>query len=185
MSSLTIILPFFNEEGWIDKTVQTLAIQSDIRFRLLLIDNGSTDNGTEQAREAARSLGSRAEILSCPTPGKIHAMALGLSRVETAFVAICDADTEYPIDYVKRILDLFTGDPEAASVMAIDLYAPLESAESRNGPISSCARADVSRRNVMPVAMPRPIARMPCGQQAASTPNDGPMSLRIMKSCIA
>ncbi|KEZ14393.1 MULTISPECIES: glycosyltransferase [Sphingobium] len=131
MSSLTIILPFFNEEGWIDKTVQTLAIQSDIRFRLLLIDNGSTDNGTEQAREAARSLGSRAEILSCPTPGKIHAMALGLSRVETAFVAICDADTEYPIDYVKRILDLFTGDPEAASVMAIDLYAPLESAESR------------------------------------------------------
>ncbi|WP_313807374.1 glycosyltransferase family 2 protein [Sphingobium sp.] len=127
---LTIVLPFFNEQGWIGRTIDSLAAQSDRRFRLLLIDNGSTDHGAAEAATHAAQLGSLATILPCPTPGKIHAMATGLAAVETPLVAICDADTLYPSDYVKRIIALFDRHPDAAAVMAIDLYAPPLSPES-------------------------------------------------------
>ena len=45
---LTIVLPFFNEQGWIGRTIDSLVAQNDERFLLLLIDNGSTD-GTAAA----------------------------------------------------------------------------------------------------------------------------------------
>lgn len=128
---LTIILPIFNEEGWIGKTVASLAAQSDGRFRLLLIDNGSTDAGVAEAAAAAAIMGDRFEVVACPAPGKIFAMASGLARVETPLVAICDADTHYPPDYTARIIALFERDPHAAAVMAINLSAPMPDARSR------------------------------------------------------
>ncbi|PJG45960.1 glycosyl transferase [Sphingobium sp. LB126] len=128
---LTIILPFFNEKGWIGTTIDSLAAQSDPRFRLLLIDNGSTDAGADEARTHAFPLEERATILPCPTPGKIHAMAHGLDHVTTPLVAICDADTRYPPDYVRRIIELFENHDDAAAVMAIDLYAPETNSQSR------------------------------------------------------
>lgn len=128
---LTIVLPFFNEEGWIGATVDSLAAQSDPRFCLLLIDNGSTDGGTAEAATHAAPLGDRATILPCATPGKIHAMAHGLQHVDTPLVAICDADTLYPADYVRRIITLFQHHADAAAVMAIDLYAPETTPRSR------------------------------------------------------
>jgi len=127
---LTIVLPFFNERGWIGRTIDSLAAQSDPRFRLLLIDNGSTDDGAAEAAIHAARLGSPSTILSCSVPGKIHAMAASLAAVETPLVAICDADTHYPPDYVKRIVALFERHPDAAAVMAIDLYAPQQSPQS-------------------------------------------------------
>lgn len=122
--SLTIVLPFFNEEGWIGRTVASLASQSDSAVRLLLIDNGSTDAGALEALDHVASLGDRAMIVQCPTAGKIPAMAAGLALVETPLVAICDADTWYPPDYVATVQHLFAENPSAAAVMAIDLYAP-------------------------------------------------------------
>jgi len=128
---LTILLPFFNEEGWIGQTIDSLARQRDDRFELIMIDNGSTDAGAAEARRHARMLGVHVTELECPTPGKVHALAAGLHRVRTPLVAICDADTLYPPEYVGRIVDLFGQNPDAAAVMALDLHGPAESSESR------------------------------------------------------
>ncbi|CAN5241515.1 hypothetical protein BH10PSE12_BH10PSE12_03970 [soil metagenome] len=123
---LTIVLPFFNEEGWIGRTVASLAAQSDPSFRLLLVDNGSTDAGAREAVDSAVPLADRVRAIHCAVPGKISAMASGLAMVETPLVAICDADTHYPPDYVATLRRLFRDSPHAAAVMAIDLYAPAE-----------------------------------------------------------
>ena len=128
---LTIVLPFFNEQGWIGRTIDSLVAQNDERFLLLLIDNGSTDGGAAEAAIHIAALGDRARILSCPTPGKINALAAGLAQVDTPLVATCDADTIYPSDYVGRIIALFGHHDGAAAVMAIDLYAPAEDRRSQ------------------------------------------------------
>lgn len=128
---LTIILPFYNEEGWIGQTMASLAEQTDTRFRIILVDNASTDAGSAEALAAGRSISDRLTIISCPTPGKTNAMQCGLAAVQTPLVAICDADTHYPPDYVHQIITLFDGDAGAAAVMAINLYAPVDAAASR------------------------------------------------------
>jgi len=131
LDKLTIILLFYNEEGWIGKTIDSLAGQSISDFSLILIDNNSNDASTEEAARHMASLGSRARIISCLQAGKIHALAAGLAEVETSLVATCDADTYYPPDYVKRIFELFAANENAAAVMAMDLYAPAQSVESQ------------------------------------------------------
>ena len=128
---LTIVLPFFNEEGWIGRTIDSLAAQNDDRFLLLLIDNGSTDNSRAEAVAHISRIGEKARILTCATPGKIHALSAGLAEVDTPLIATCDADTIYPPDYIRRIIKLFGDDESAAAVMAIDLYAPVEDVRSR------------------------------------------------------
>jgi glycosyltransferase involved in cell wall biosynthesis len=40
-----VVVPFFNEAGWITATLEALAAQTDRAFSLLLVDNGSTDAG--------------------------------------------------------------------------------------------------------------------------------------------
>lgn len=124
---LTVILPFFNEQGWIGRTIDSLVAQSDTRFRLILINNGSTDGGRAEAEAHITLLGDRAEIIVCAEPGKIPAMAAGLARVDTPLVAVCDADTRYPPEYVARIIAMFDRAPSASAVMAIDLYNPPQS----------------------------------------------------------
>ncbi len=130
---LTMLLPFYNEEGWIGATIDCLAAQRDRRFQLLLLDNGSTDGGRAEAeRHLAAWPAGAAAILSVPTPGKVNALSAGLSRVVTPFVAVCDADTAYPPDYVGRCLDLFAARPGVVAVMAIDLYDPVGSDAARH-----------------------------------------------------
>lgn len=129
---ITILLPFYNEEGWIGATIDSLAAQQDRRFRLLLLDNGSTDGGRAEAeRHLASWPAGVADILSVSSPGKVNALSAGLSRVATPYVAICDADTAYPPGYVGHCLDLFAVRPDVVAVMAIDLYDPVGSDAAR------------------------------------------------------
>jgi glycosyltransferase involved in cell wall biosynthesis len=128
---LTIVLPYFNEQEWIGPTLDSLVAQRDRRFRLILVDNASTDDGPREARRHAAPLGDAVIHLRCATPGKIPALAAGMALVETPLVATCDADTHYPEDYVARIVRLFGADARVAGVMAINLRAPAGSPISR------------------------------------------------------
>jgi glycosyltransferase involved in cell wall biosynthesis len=128
---LTILLPYYNEQGWLGSTIDSLVSQSHQDFRLVLIDNASTDGSALEARQHAAALGPRVRHLSVREPGKIHALAAAQCFVDTPLLALCDADTLYPPGYVGSVLRLFGADPTVVAVMAIDLYAPADSARSR------------------------------------------------------
>ena len=97
----SIILPFFNERDFIGVTLASLAAQTQ-RFRLILVDNGSTDGSADIAMHACDQLGLDWALLTERRPGKVAALASGLERVRTTLVATCDADTWYPPDYLAR-----------------------------------------------------------------------------------
>lgn len=129
---LSVIIPFYNEEAWIAATIESFVQQTDKRFRLLLINNRSSDRSVEVATKAAAPLGDRAIVLTEDRPGKIYALAHGLNSAAEPLIATCDADTLYPPNYVETILRLAAARPDAAMIMAIDLYAPADSDESRS-----------------------------------------------------
>ena len=52
---LFVVVPFYNEERWLDVTLDALAGQSDLGFTLVLVDNASTDRSAEVALEFARA----------------------------------------------------------------------------------------------------------------------------------
>lgn len=119
---ITFLLPFYNEQGFIGETVSSLARQTDRRFRLVLIDNGSTDDGREEAIAAAAAMPSiDTTVVEEEMPGKTFALMAGLAEVSTPVVATIDADTVYPPGYVATCLRLFEQNPQASCVVAVGL----------------------------------------------------------------
>ena len=97
----SVVLPFFNEREALPRTLAALAAQT-VPIRLILVDNGSTDGGGALARAWIAEHLPDAELIVERRPGKVAALAAGLRRVFTPYVATCDADTWYPHDYLAQ-----------------------------------------------------------------------------------
>lgn len=97
----TVIVPFFNERAHLPSCIASLARQ-DVPFRLVLVDNASTDGSGAVALAVCAAAGVSAELLVEQEPGKVAALRTGLAATGTEFVATCDADTLYPPDYLSR-----------------------------------------------------------------------------------
>jgi glycosyltransferase involved in cell wall biosynthesis len=103
----TVVLAFYNEAGDIAPTLRQLALQSR-PFRLVLVDNGSTDDSVAVCHAALRDTGVDYVILhEDRIAGQTAALACGLATVDTEFVATCDADTYYPSSYLRDAELLF------------------------------------------------------------------------------
>lgn len=98
----TIVIPFYNEEAWLPATLESLSAQTLRPFRVVLVDNGSTDQTASLCSIwAAGQQDIDVTLLHQPIPGQVHALEMGIGAVETEFIAICDADTIYPPRYLE------------------------------------------------------------------------------------
>jgi len=104
----SVVLPYFNEEDFLPATLASLVAQSERPFCAILVDNGSTDRSAALARDAlAGADGIEAVHLSEGRPGQCPALETGLAAVQTAYCAVCDADTVYPPHYLSAAGDRF------------------------------------------------------------------------------
>lgn len=99
-------MPVFNEEAYLPASLRSLAAQTQ-PFRLILVDNGSTDASPRIAHDIAASAGIDMLLLEESRPGQVHALARGTEAATTELIAICDADTRYPPHYLARAEALF------------------------------------------------------------------------------
>jgi glycosyltransferase involved in cell wall biosynthesis len=97
----SVVIPYFNEADFIGVTLESLAKQSLRPFRLILVDNASTDqSATIVSRWAAQNPDIETLLLAEPQPGQVHALKTGIAAVQTEYLAIADADTFYPANYL-------------------------------------------------------------------------------------
>lgn len=131
--SLTVVLPFYNEENYIAETLRSFAGQRVKPQRLILVDNASTDGSVEICERFRReNHGFCVDILREMRPGKINALETGFAAVTTSFVAFCDADTLYPPHYFELAIDLIERGGEAhVGAMGLGLSAGPESGAGR------------------------------------------------------
>ncbi len=118
----TMVIAYYNEAGYLGRTLAALTAQQHRPFRVVLVDNGSTDTSAAIATDwAAAQTGIAVTLASEPEPGQVHALAHGLRLVETDYVAIGDADTIYPPDYLARGDAAFAkGPPNMVALFAHD-----------------------------------------------------------------
>jgi len=109
------VVACYNEQAFLPDMLASLMAQS-VPCRIIVVDNGSTDLTLKIAKDRLDGWPA-ATVLSEPNPGQVHALATGLRHVDTEFVAICDADTDYPQHYLASATRLL-GQPECNVVAA-------------------------------------------------------------------
>jgi len=103
--SLSVIVPFYNEGDLLEKSVNRL-LKNNIYEQILLIDNNSTDNSPNIAKNLASN---NKNIFSFKTDirkGKGVALARAKDLITSTHVVIHDADLEYFPDDIFEMFEV-------------------------------------------------------------------------------
>lgn len=94
MTQFSIIIPLYNKEKFIGKSVSSVLNQTYRNFELIIVDDGSTDNSLDIVKSFSDA---RISICSKPNGGVSSARNFGIRKAHTDWIMFLDADDElYP-----------------------------------------------------------------------------------------
>ena len=119
-----IVIPAHNEGNFIGQTLTSLANQSLLPDKLVVVDDSSTDNTSEIVSKYAEKypfielVRNTSSTEHAPGSKVINAFYKGFYTLDDNFDVICkfDADLIFPPNYLEKIAEYFTNNPQAGMV---------------------------------------------------------------------
>jgi glycosyltransferase involved in cell wall biosynthesis len=107
---LDIVVPVFNERRALPRTIPVLARFArrhldTVRWRIVIVDNGSTDGSSAVAERLAES-DSKVSLLSLPQAGRGGALRAAWMSSDAAILSYMDVDLSADLDALPRLVDL-------------------------------------------------------------------------------
>jgi glycosyltransferase involved in cell wall biosynthesis len=128
-TSVTIVVPAYNEESGIEGVVRRLAgLELGLNeVELLVIDDGSTDGTGELLQKLAAEIEALEVIVKPRNEGYGAALLTGFSAAKHEIVVITDADGTYPEDRIKELVEIVEGGADMAigARTGADVHIPL------------------------------------------------------------
>jgi cellulose synthase/poly-beta-1,6-N-acetylglucosamine synthase-like glycosyltransferase len=190
--AITVIVPCWNEEKTIDKTVKSLLSVNYPKenFFISLVDDGSTD-GTKQVFNTYKDH-PQIKLFFQKNSGKHTALNLGLENATTPFIACLDADSYVHPESVTRMMTYFLSDPNimaVAPVAIVDapktLIQKIQLVEYNMSAFTKQMLALVSGMHVTPGTLPiyrKEVFEKIGGFRKAYNTEDGEIALRMHKN---
>jgi glycosyltransferase involved in cell wall biosynthesis len=110
-----VLLPVFNGATTITEAIESLQQQTFTSFRIIVVDDGSTDR-TPEVLAAFAARDSRITVLTQPNGGTIDALNAGLRLCQAEFIARQDADDISDPSRLEMELDYFRSHPDCVAV---------------------------------------------------------------------
>ena len=104
MYLVSIIVPIYNTEGFLDRCLRSIVSQTYKDIEIILVDDGSTDSSLGICKEYA-SKDYRVKLLSQPNSGASAARNNGLNHTQGDYVMFVDSDDWIEQDLVQILLD--------------------------------------------------------------------------------
>jgi GT2 family glycosyltransferase len=89
---ITVLMPAFNRERFVDEAIRSVVAQDFTDFELLIVDDGSTDRTPEILRSWAQRDARVVVITSSENQGIPRALNLGLAHARAPYIARLDSD---------------------------------------------------------------------------------------------
>ena len=112
MNSLSVVVPIYNEEQFLEKSVERL-IENDIYQNILLIDNNSSDNSYEIAKKLQNKYKKISIYKTDNLAGKGVVISFARKLIETSHIIVHDADLEYFPSDIVEMFDLAKKNPNS------------------------------------------------------------------------
>jgi cellulose synthase/poly-beta-1,6-N-acetylglucosamine synthase-like glycosyltransferase/peptidoglycan/xylan/chitin deacetylase (PgdA/CDA1 family) len=111
---VSVVIPAYNEEAVIASTVKRVLDSRYHRLNVIVVDDGSQDATTTVLQ---REFGNdpRVSLICVPNGGKATALNVGIAAAKSEIIVALDADTQFEIDTVPRLVRWFI-DPEVGAV---------------------------------------------------------------------
>ena len=167
---VTVIMIFWNAPvTFFREAVDSVLAQTEPRWELVLVDDGSTDDSADFARRVAASHPARIKVLTHPDGGR-HGMSAsrnrGIAAARTEFIAFLDADDIYLPQKLERQLAALREHPEAGVV-----FGPTVHWWSWTGEAADAARDSARRTGAPPETLvPAPELVRAYLERRADTP---------------
>ena len=100
---VTVLMPIYNAERFLHDSIGSLLAQTSNQWKLICIDDGSTDSSKAIVEEYCKK-DSRIKLICQENAGPAVARARAIEIADTEYVSILDSDDAYAPDYVEKML---------------------------------------------------------------------------------
>lgn len=111
--TITVVIPVYNMEAYIDKCMATLLNQFYQEYEILLVNDGSTDNSTQICEEYAQKYSDKVRCVHKKNGGLSSARNYGIDHARGQYVVFPDPDDWVEPDYLERLVELRNAYPNA------------------------------------------------------------------------
>jgi len=113
--AFSVVLPLYNKEASISKTIESVLDQSCSDLELIIVNDGSTDSSLEMVNKFSDS---RIIVYSQRNQGVSVARNKGIELAQFDYLAFIDGDDLWHRDYLKIMSSMIKENPEAACFSA-------------------------------------------------------------------
>ena len=125
MKKVSIIIPLYNSEKYIEKTLNSVLGQTYEDIEVIIIDDGSTDNGGEIALSIAQK-DDRVQYFKIENGGPGNARNVGMSKATGEYIGFCDGDDIIEADMYEKLVSYL--EKAQADIALCDIYSERDSA---------------------------------------------------------
>lgn len=150
--SVCVVIPMYNAAGSIEETLASLCLQTRLPDRVIIVDDGSSDDGPQRVRDYVAPF--PVTLLQQPNEGPASARNKGVFRAEETFIAFLDADDQWHPEKLQKQLALYAElTRKGHRVGLIDCYQLSVFSDGKEQLEERCKRgnhfADFMRENVI------------------------------------
>lgn len=113
---ITVVIPLYNKEKSISKTLESVFAQSFADYEVVIVDDGSTDGSASVVSRmlAEKRVDERFLLIQKPNGGVCSARNRGISEAKYDYVAFLDADDAWEKEYLAEQVRMINDFPDAA-----------------------------------------------------------------------
>ena len=104
MKKLSVIIPVYNVEKYLYKSIDSILAQTYEDIEVILINDGSTDNSLKICNEYAKR-DDRVNVININNGGQSKARNTGIKEATGKYLMFCDSDDEYDLNMVSKMLE--------------------------------------------------------------------------------
>lgn len=105
---VSVILPVYNGERFLSRTLDSIFAQTEKNWEIIAINDGSTDNSLTILEKYSKKIPGRFQILSVTNGGVSKARNIGVSAARGNYIAFLDQDDVWAPQKLQRQLEMFS-----------------------------------------------------------------------------